>query len=49
MQENKNAVLTYCGHAAVDARLIMVRFLNVWQNRIMCPIRLQSVVFMGVR
>ncbi len=49
MQENGNAVLAYHGHAAVDARYIMVRFLNVQQNRIMCPIRLQGVVFTGVR
>ncbi len=49
MQENGNAVLASRGHAAVDARYIAVRFLNVWQNRIMCPVRLQGVVFMSVR
>ncbi len=49
MQENGNAVLVYHGHAAVDARRIAVRFLNVRQNRIMCPFRLQGVVFTGVR
>ncbi len=29
MQEDGNAVLAYCGHAAVDARRIAVRFLNM--------------------
>ncbi len=49
VQENGNAVLAYRGHAAVDARCIAVHFLNVRQNRIMCPVRLQGVVFTGVR
>ncbi len=40
MQENGNAVLAYHGHAAVDASRIAVQFLNVRQNRIMCPVRL---------
>ncbi len=49
MQENGNAVLAYRGHAAVDACCITVHFLNVWQNGIMCHVRLQGVVFTGVR
>ncbi len=48
MLENGNAVLFYRTHAAVDARRIVVRFLNVWRNRIMCPIRLQVVVVVVV-
>ncbi len=44
MQENGNAVLVYRRHAAVDARHIAVLLLNVWQNRIMCPVRLQGIV-----
>ncbi len=48
-RENGNAVLAYRGHAAVDACRIAVCFFNVRQNRTMCPIRLQGVVFMGVR
>ncbi len=36
-------------HAVVDARRIEVRFLNVRQNSIMRPVRLQGVVFTGVR
>ncbi len=49
MQENGNGVLAYHVHAAVYARRIAMRFLNVRQNRIMCPVRLQGVVFTGVR
>ncbi len=52
MQENGNGVQAYCGYAAVDARRIAIHFLNVRQNHIMCimcPIRLQGVVFTGVR
>ncbi len=49
MQENGNTMLAYRGHAAVDARRIAASFLNVWQNRIMRSVRLQGVVFMGVR
>ncbi len=49
MQKNGNVVLGYHGHVEVDARRIVVRFLNVRQNRIMCPIRLQGVVFTHVR
>ncbi len=49
MQENENVVLFYRGHAAVDARRIAVHFLNVRQNRILCPVRLQGIVFMGVQ
>ncbi len=48
-RENGNVVFAYCGHAAVDARRIAMRFLNVRQNRIMCPIRLHNIVFTGVR
>ncbi len=44
MQENENAVLAYHSHAAEDVLRIAMRFLN----RIMCPIRLQGVVFTGV-
>ncbi len=48
-QENGYAALAYRRHAVVDARRIAVHFLNVWQNHMMCPIKLQSVVFTGVR
>ncbi len=49
MQEYGNVVLAYRGHAAVDACRIAVCFLIVRPNRIMCPVRLQGVVFTGVR
>ncbi len=49
MQENGNAVLAYRWHAAVNARRIAVRFLNMRQNHIMCRVRLQGVVFTGVQ
>ncbi len=35
--------------STADTRRIAVRFLNVQQNHIMCPVRLQGVVFTGVR
>ncbi len=44
-QENGYAALAYYRHAAVDARHIVVRFLNIQQNHIMYPVRLQGVVF----
>ncbi len=49
IQENGNVVLAYRRHAAVDARCIMAHFLNMRQNRKMCLVRLQGIVFMGVR
>ncbi len=49
MQENGNVVFAYRVHAAVDARSIAGPCLNMLHNRIMCPVRLQDVVFTVAR
>ncbi len=48
MPENKNAVLAYRGHAAIDTRHIAVCFLNVRQNLIMYPVRLRLHILFDV-